>query len=310
MRWAKSYAKTCAVEPRREATRRAGSRCRFARLTGAYPYPMKRKAKRSGIDAPRPAARSPKARAGQTSSAPSVEIRRHPDYITAVMAGPEGNHLNAAMATALIELAHEVEDDEAVKLLVVSGADGAFCSGFDDDVDPQVVETLAALAKPTVALIDGDALDEGLELAMALDIRAAVAGAHFGLRQLACGTLPRFGGTQRLPRLVGAAQALRMILTGAVIDGRRAMESGLVTYLAEAREQFSVVAGQLIESITSRGPIAARLVKEAVVKGFDMTLGQGIRLEEDLYALLQTTEDRAEGVRSFLEKRKPLFKGI
>ncbi len=271
---------------------------------------MKRKAKRSGSDAPRSAAR-PKAPGGRASSAPSrVEIKRHHGYIAAVLAGPSGNRMKAAMAAALIELAHEVEDDDAVKLLVVSGAGGTFCSGFDDDVDPQVVETLAAIAKPTVALIDGDALDEGLELAIALDIRAAVAGAHFGLRQLTRGALPRFGGTQRLPRLAGAAQALRMILTGAVIDGRRAMELGLVTYLAKDRDQFSVVAGQLIESITSRGPLAARLVKEAVVKGFDMTLGQGIRLEEDLYALLQTTEDRAEGVQSFLEKRKPLFKGI
>ena len=269
---------------------------------------MKRKAKRSGVDAPRPAARSPAVRASRGS--PEVEIKHQQGYITAVLAGPDGNRISAPMATMLIELAHEVEDDEAVKLLVVTGAGGAFCSGFDDDVDPQLVETLAAIAKPTVALIHGDALDEGLELAMALDLRAGAADAHLGLRQLARGTLPRFGGTQRLPRLIGAAQALRMILTGAVIDGRRAMALGLVTYLAENREQFAVVAGQLIESITSRGPIAARLVKEAVVKGFDMTLGQGIRLEEDLYALLQTTEDRAEGVRSFLEKRKPLFKGI
>jgi enoyl-CoA hydratase/carnithine racemase len=272
---------------------------------------MKRKPKRSRVDAPRPAAHSSKALAERGKAVPSgIETRRNHGYITAVMAGPDGNRISAAMATVLTELAHEVEDDDAVKLLVVTGAGGAFCSGFDDDVDPQVVETLAAIAKPTVALIDGDALDEGLELAMALDIRAAVAQSHFGLRQLTRAVLPRFGGTQRLPRLVGAAQALRMILTGAVIDGRRALESGLVTYLAEDRDQFSVVAGQLIESITSRGPIAARLVKEAVVKGFDMTLGQGIRLEEDLYALLQTTGDRAEGVRSFLEKRKPLFKGI
>ncbi len=130
------------------------------------------------------------------------------------------------------------------------------------------------------------------------------------MRHLSRGALPRFGGTQRLPRLVGGGEALRMLLTGAVIDGRKALELGLVTYLTETVDEFAAVAGQLIESITSRGSIAARLVKEAVLKGFDMTLGQGIRLEEDLYALLQTTEDRAEGVRSFLEKRKPLFKGI
>ena len=270
---------------------------------------MKRKAKRGG-DAARPAAQ-PDAQVQRRSGTPgAVEIHRHQGYITAVLAASEGNRVSAAMAAALIDLAHEAEDDEAVKLLVVTGTGGTFCSGFDDDVDPHLVETLAALAKPTAALIDGDALDEGLELAMALDVRAAAASARFGLRQLARGSLPRFGGTQRLPRMVGAAEALRMILTAAVIDGRRALELGLVTYLGEDRDQFAVVAGQLIESITSRGPVAARLVKEAVVKGLDMTIGQGIRLEEDLYALLQTTDDRAEGVRSFLEKRKPLFKGI
>lgn len=239
-----------------------------------------------------------------------VRIERQGDCVTATLCGPGGNRVNAAMAAALVELAPEIEDDDSLKLLVVTGAGGAFCTGFDKGVDPALVETLAALGKPTVALINGDALDEGLELAMALDIRAAVATARVGLRQLASGVLPHFGGTQRMPRLIGAAQALRMILTGATIDGRRAMELGLVTYLAATDNEFSQVAGSLIQSITSRAPIAARMVKEAVGKGFDMTLGQGIRLEEDLYAILQTTEDRAEGVRSFLEKRKPLFKGV
>ncbi len=268
---------------------------------------MKRDPKR-GV---RGASRVPKVPASKAKSSPStVEVRRDLGCVTATLSGPDGNRLSAAMATALMELAQEVEDDASIKLLAVTGIGGVFCCGFDDDVDPQVVETLAALAKPTVALIDGDALDEGLELAMALDIRAASAQAHLGLRQLSRGILPHFGGTQRLSRLIGGGEALRMILTGAVIDGPQAMALGLVTYLAETPDQFAAVAAELIESITSRAPIAARLVKEAVVKGFDMTLGQGIRLEEDLYALLQTTEDRAEGVRSFLEKRKPLFKGV
>ena len=239
-----------------------------------------------------------------------MEINRLAGYATATLSGPGGNRLNASMASALVELAQEIEDDDSVNLLVVTGNGNAFCAGFEDDVDGLVVETLAALGKPTIALIDGEALDEGLELAMALDIRAATAQARFGLSQLLRGTLPHFGGTQRLSRLVGGGEALRMILTGAVIDGRQALGLGLITYLAESPKEFSTMSGQLIESITSRAPLAARLVKEAVLKGFDMTLGQGIRLEEDLYALLQTTEDRAEGVRSFLEKRKPLFKGV
>jgi enoyl-CoA hydratase/carnithine racemase len=266
---------------------------------------MKRRAKR-GSGAPRTA----KLRATSAKGAAAIEIKRDAGCVTATLSGPDGNRLSAAAAATLIELAQEVEDDESIKVLVVTGAGGTFCSGFDPGVDLHLVDTLAALAKPTVALIGGDAMDEGLELAMGLDIRATTAASRLALRQLLHGAMPRFGGTQRLPRLIGGGEALRLVLTGEVIDGRRALELGLVTYLAGTAQELSALAAQLIESITSRAPLAASLVKEAVVKGFDMTLGQGIRLEEDLYALLQTTADRAEGVRSFLEKRKPLFKGV
>ena len=123
--------------------------------------------------------------------------------------------------------------------------------------------------------------------------------------------MPRFGGTQRLPRLIGAAHALRMLLTGAQIDGGEAIRLGLVTYIAlgPGRVALERLVGEVVRAILSRGPVAARLAKEAVRKGCDLTLDQGIRLEEDLYALLQTTADRAEGVRAFLDKRKPLFRG-
>ena len=121
--------------------------------------------------------------------------------------------------------------------------------------------------------------------------------------------LPHFGGTQRLARIVGAPRALRMLLTGAAIDGRQALDAGLVSELAASRAGLRRIAEACVKSIVSRGPLAARMAKEAVLKGYDMTLAQGIRLEEDLYALLQTTADRSEGVRAFLDKRKPLFKG-
>jgi enoyl-CoA hydratase len=144
---------------------------------------------------------------------------------------------------------------------------------------------------------------------MAADIRVAIADAHFALTQSSRGTMPSFGGTQRLPRLVGIGNAMRIIVAGAKIDGDEALRIGLITYLAKNRKELGARAGQVAQAILSRGPVAVRMVKDAVRKGYDMTLEQGIRLEEDLYALLQTTADRSEGVRAFIEKRKPLFKG-
>ena len=213
------------------------------------------------------------------------------------------------MAVRMLELIEQVEDDDAARMLAITGAGASFCTGFDNGVDPRLVESFAVLSKPTLAIVNGDAFDEGLELAMASDIRVAISSARFAITQLKRGAMPHFGATQRLPRLIGAATALRMMLTGAALGADEAMRAGLVTYLAGNRKELAQLSGRVAAAILSRAPLAARLVKDAVRKGCDMTLEQGIRLEEDLYALLQTTADRAEGVRAFLEKRKPLFRG-
>ena len=214
-----------------------------------------------------------------------------------------------AMAVRMLELFEHVEDDDASRMLAITGSGTVFCTGFDAAVDPRLVESLAVLSKPTVAIVNGDAFDEGLELAMAADIRVAIKSARLAITQIKRGVMPHFGATQRLPRLIGPAAALRMMLTGAPMDAEQALRAGLVAYLAKSRPELGEVAGRVAAAILSRAPLAARLVKDAVLKGYDMTLEQGIRLEEDLYALLQTTADRAEGVRAFLEKRKPLFRG-
>jgi enoyl-CoA hydratase len=213
------------------------------------------------------------------------------------------------MAVQLLELIEQVEDDDEARMLAITAAGASFCAAFEPGVDSRLVESLAVLSKPTVAIINGDAFDEGLELAMAADIRVAISTARFAITHIKRGTMPHFGATQRLPRLIGAANALRIMLTGTALGADDAMRCGLVTYLAKNRTDLAQVSGRVAEAILSRAPVAARLVKDAVLKGFDMTLEQGIRLEEDLYALLQTTADRAEGVRAFLEKRKPLFRG-
>jgi len=217
--------------------------------------------------------------------------------------------LTPAMAVRMLELIERVEDDAAARMLAVTGAGSSFCIGFDHGVDLRLVESLAVLSKPAIAIVNGDAFDEGLELAMAADIRVAISSARFAITQIKRGAMPHFGATQRLPRLVGAGNALRMMLTGMALGAGEAMRTGLVAYLADSRTELAALSARVAEAILSRAPLASRLVKDAVLKGYDMTLEQGIRLEEDLYALLQTTSDRAEGVRAFLEKRKPLFRG-
>jgi enoyl-CoA hydratase len=213
------------------------------------------------------------------------------------------------MAVRILELIERVEDDDEALMLALTGAGTAFCVGFEPGVDLRIVESLAVLSKPVLAIVNGDTFDEGLELALAADIRVAVSTAQFAITQMKRGTMPHFGATQRLPRLIGVSNALRMMLTGTAIEADNAMRVGLITYLAKSKSDLAQVSLRVAEAILSRAPIANRLVKDAVLKGFDMTLEQGIRLEEDLYALLQTTADRAEGVRAFLEKRKPLFRG-
>jgi enoyl-CoA hydratase/carnithine racemase len=248
---------------------------------------------------------------GLSSRADGLEVERGSGGMVLTMRWPvrSGARLDAAMAIQLMELAQEAEDDDAVRLIALTGSGAWFCAGFEPDIDPRLVETFAALSKPTVGIINGAAVDEGFELAMALDIRVASPAARFALTQVSRGLIPVFGGTQRLPRIIGQTAALKAILTGEEIGAREALRLGLVTRLAPRAQALAKTASQMLDELSARGPIALKLAKEAVLKGADMTLPQGIRLEEDLYALLQTTADRAEGVRAFLEKRKPLFKG-
>jgi len=159
-----------------------------------------------------------------------------------------------------------------------------------------------------VAAVQGDALAEGLELALACDLRVAAERARFALPQLADGRLPSHGGTQRLPRIIGRMRALDMLLTGRTINAPEAEQIGLVSRVVR-RTGFARTLGTLIDGLTRKGPVALRYGKEAVLKGQDMTLDQGIRLEEDLYVLLQTTRDRQEGIDAFLRKRTPVFQG-
>ncbi|MEZ4552903.1 MAG: enoyl-CoA hydratase/isomerase family protein [Dehalococcoidia bacterium] len=169
-------------------------------------------------------------------------------------------------------------------------------------------DALAALPQPTVAAVRGSAHSAGLELALACDMRVAASGATFAAPETALGLMPLGGATQRLPRAVGRSQALRLLLSGLEIDAVEAKRIGLlVDVVSEGEEVDSAL--RLARSIAARAPIATRFVKEAVWRGLEQPLQQGLRTELDLTVILQTTADRAEGVRAFVEGRAPRFTG-
>lgn len=226
----------------------------------------------------------------------------------------DGNRLTHEMAAALIDATDEAEDSDAVAM-VLRGSGRWFCGGLAEGVAPQdllgrcnPVEALARVTKPVVAVIGGPAVGIGAELALAADIRIAADSATLTFPEVANGRLPCFGATQRLPRLVGRMRALEFLLLGEAIPAVEAVAVGLVSRVSPAAELESAV-GTLTRTLRQHGPLALALAKEAVLRAGDLPLAAGMRLEEDLYVLLQTTADRAEGVRSFLAKRRPHFRG-
>ena len=171
-----------------------------------------------------------------------------------------------------------------------------------------VASAVAALPMPVIAVLNGDAIAHGLELAMAADLRVAIETARLGAGDPMIDGFPCDGATQRLPRLVGPALARDLLLTGRTLSAQEALDAGLVNRVAPPEGLDDVVA-DLVSTIAASAPIAARYAKEAVTAGGDLTLAQGLRLEADLSVILQSTNDRAEGLGAFAEKRSPQFKG-
>ena len=222
-----------------------------------------------------------------------------------------GNGINWQMVQQMEEVCLEIGGDEDVYVVVVTGAgEKAFCSGSEtgNNGGNGIGSFIAGLEQPVIAAINGDALGEGLELALSCDIRLASENAVFGLPHVTRGLIPMDGGTQRLPRIIGKGKALELIFTGETIGAAEALEMGLVSKVVAAGE-LAGEAETLAENLAGKAPVALRYAKEAIVKGLDLTLDQGLRLEADLYFLLHTTDDRSEGIRAFLEKRPPSFKG-
>ena len=233
-----------------------------------------------------------------------------------------GNTINLEMANELVDACRAINQDDEVRVVVITGAGDVFCPGCDlaelrsisadnlKRMNPASLSSkaVAGLDCPVIAAVNGDALGAGLELALSCDIRICSENAHFGFPETSYGIIPGGGGTQRLPRIVGKGKATEMVITAEPVDAAEAYRVGLVTKVVP-RQRLAAEAEEIAKKLISRAPIAVRYAKEAVNKGMDMTLAQGLRLEADLSFLLQTTKDRAEGIKAFLEKRKAQFKG-
>lgn len=233
--------------------------------------------------------------------------------------------LNALNQDVLAELATAFEvaqTDVEVRALVLTGAGRAFVAGADISElqrlsDPfagrdaallgqDVMNSLASLPFPTVAAINGFALGGGLELALAADMRVASSGAKLGLPEVGLGLIPGYGGTQRLPRLIGKGRALELIFTGRHVSADEALQMGLVNRVADDALEAAL---ELARMAARNAPVSLGLAKEAVVRGLEVTLPEGLEIEADLFGMVTTTNDMREGTAAFLEKRKAEFKG-
>ena len=208
------------------------------------------------------------------------------------------------MSNALSSAYESIRENDSLRLLILTATGRVFSVDKIGNSSGDSAKQLSTLAIPVLVALNGDATGSGLELALAGDLRVCVPSAKFSFPGLERGAMPKDGGTQRLPRLVGPAWAKDRLLTGRSVDANEALSIGLVNRVSE---DITETIAELSAQITGGSPIGVRYAKEAVGKGIDLTLEQGLRLEADLNVILQSTSDRSEGLRSFLEKGPPKF---
>ena len=234
------------------------------------------------------------------------------------------NALNAEVIAELGDVAGRIEKEPAIRGAILTGAGSkAFVAGADigelaaqGPIDgkarslegQRVFRSLERCGKPVIAAVNGFALGGGCELAMACHLRVASDQARFGQPEVKLGIGPGYGGTVRLPRLVGHARALELLLTGQMIEAQEAHRIGLVNRVVPA-DRLMADSEQLLRTILENGPLAVRACLEAVDAGYDMGLDEALLLEANLFGLLSGTSDMREGTAAFLAKRKPVFEG-
>jgi enoyl-CoA hydratase/carnithine racemase len=238
------------------------------------------------------------------------------------------NAVNRQMARERVDACKQIEEDHGIRIAIFTGAgEKAFSAGMDlkerSETSFSPIErrqqklsatiqtqtrAVAAITKPTIAAVRGYCVGGGLEFALACDMRVAAEDAKLGLAEVKRGLIPGAGGTQRLPRTVGVAKALEICLTGDNVTGSEAHKLGLVNMVVPAGDVLKA-AEELAGRILKGAPMSVLFIKEAIKKGVELSLDEGLRLEADLSAMIATTEDSKEGPRAFAEKRAPAWKG-
>lgn len=234
------------------------------------------------------------------------------------------NALNMATMQELQEVFSGLKDDKEIRAVILTGAgEKAFVAGADinelaknDPVEAKaythrgqaVLDLIENLGKPVIACINGFALGGGCEIAMACTMRLASENAKLGQPEVKLGLIPGYGGTQRLPRLVGTGLAQQILLTGEMISAQEAYRIGLVNEIVPA-DRLIARAEEIAAKIIANAPLAIQYCMEAVNRGMNMTLEEGLFLEATLFGMCCATEDKKEGTRAFLEKRAANFQG-
>ena len=234
--------------------------------------------------------------------------------------------LNALNNDTLLDIKSaitEIKEDSSIDVLIITGADKAFVAGADISfmqpltaiegrafgaLGQAVFRAIEAMEKPVIAAVNGFALGGGCELAMCCDFRIASTKAKFGQPEVGLGITPGFGGTQRLPRLVGAGMAKQMLYTADIIDAAEALRIGLVNSVVEPEELMDFVK-KIAKRIVSKAQVAVRLSKVAATEGMQTDIDRSMTIEADAFGLCFATNDQKEGMSAFVEKRKPGFVG-
>ena len=234
------------------------------------------------------------------------------------------NALDARTVQSLTAVMSDLGQEDAIRCVVITGSgDRAFIAGADINELARLTPTSAravadgghrlcalieALGKPVIAAINGFALGGGCEIALACTLRIAAATAKLGQPEIGLGLIPGFGGTQRLPRLIGRGRALEMLLTGAPISAEEAWRIGLVNRVVPPKT-LGEETGRLAATLAAQAPMAVRHILELVHHGLDMSLAEAAVFEASMFGLVNGTDDAREGTKAFLEKRKPRFTG-